>query len=124
MKKNRNFKEDIIYLFNKIKNRDKFAFSKYADGEYKILINESITNCDGWKFEPQTNKKEYELLTESFKYDHKDYYVGNAVAYHYESQTRNESPEKLNRLKLDYSNNLVPFIQKNINKLSEKIIQY
>ena len=73
---NSNFREDIELLFNKVKNRDKFAFSKYADGEYKILVNENITNCDGWKFNPKTNKKEYELLLESFKYDHEDYYVG------------------------------------------------
>jgi len=73
---NSNFRGDIELLYNKVKNREKFAFSKYADGEYKILVNESITNCDGWKFDPQTNKKEYELLLESFKYNHQDYYVG------------------------------------------------
>ena len=76
MKENRNFKEDIVHLFNKVKNRDKFAFSKYADGEYKILINERITNCDGWTFNPNENIKEYELLLKSFKYNDENYYVG------------------------------------------------
>ena len=77
-------------------------------------FNENYTEC----FE------DVELNLSSYINRYKNYYVGNAVAYHYESQTRNESPEKLNRLELDYINNLVPFIQKNINKLSEKIIQY
>lgn len=73
---NSNFRIDIELLFNKVKNRDKFAFSKYADGEYSILVNTKVRNCDGWIFDPKINKKEYELLLESFKYDHKDYYVG------------------------------------------------
>ena len=38
-----NFKSDLVFLFEKLKNRDNFSFSKYADGEYKILVNENIT---------------------------------------------------------------------------------
>lgn len=76
MTESKTFDGDIIRIFNKVKNRDKFAFSKYADGEYKILVNENITNCDGWTFDKNINKKEYQLLTESFKYSHEDYYVG------------------------------------------------
>jgi len=73
---NKTFSNDIINIFNKVKNRDNFAFSKYADGEYKILINENITNCDGWVFKKEENGKEQKLLLESFKYSDKDYYVG------------------------------------------------
>jgi hypothetical protein len=73
---NSSFRGDLEFLLEKLKNRDKFAFSKYADGEYKILVNEDIKNCDGWKFEHGVNIKEYELLLDSFKYDHPDYYVG------------------------------------------------
>lgn len=70
------FDGDIVKILNKVKNRDKFAFSKYADGEYKILINQPITNCDGWKFDPKNNSREYKILLESFEYKHDDYYVG------------------------------------------------
>lgn len=70
------FRSDLEFLLEKLKNRDKFVFSKYADGEYMILTNNSIKNCDGWKFNPKTNDKEYQLLLESFRYDHPDYYVG------------------------------------------------
>tara|TARA_R110002110_G_scaffold302797_1_gene516880 strand:+ start:1102 stop:1806 length:705 start_codon:yes stop_codon:yes gene_type:complete len=72
----KNFREDIIYLEKKLKNKESFAFSKYADGEYKILINEPITNCDNWTFLPQEHKKEQTLLLESFQYDHDDYIIG------------------------------------------------
>lgn len=70
------FKSDLEFLFRKVKNRDNFAFSKYADGEYKILVNENITNCDGWVFDKNKNNIEYQKLLESFQYEHEDYYVG------------------------------------------------
>lgn len=70
------FLHDIEFIFNKLKNEDYFSFSKYADGEYKILRNEYITNCDNWTFNPAIHHKQYELLMESFKYNHEDYYVG------------------------------------------------
>ena len=50
-----------------------------------------------------------------------NYYDGTLVAYHYESQTRNEDPNNLNKLQQDYINNLAPFINNNLNKLKEYI---
>jgi len=76
------------------------------------LFNEKYIEC----FE------DVELNLSCYINGYKNYYVGNAVAYHYESQTRNQSPEKLDRLKNDYINNLVPFIEKNINQIFDKII--
>lgn len=73
---NSTFRGDLEFLLHKLKNRHKFAFSKYADGEYKILVNENVTNCDGWVFDPNIDTNEYNLLLESFKYKHEDYYVG------------------------------------------------
>lgn len=40
-------------------------------------------------------------------------FVGEAVCYHYESQTRNKSQEKLKRESEDYTKKLIPFILKN-----------
>ncbi len=48
----RTFHDDFNTVLQKVKNRDSFSFSKYADGEYKILRNEKITNCDNWTFDP------------------------------------------------------------------------
>ena len=49
-----------------------------------------------------------------------NYLCSDCVAYHYESQTRNDDSEKLEKLQKDYSKNLLPFVIKNINKLSPK----
>lgn len=72
----KDFREEIINLFEKLKSRQHFAFSKYADGEYAILTNKSITNCDGWTFDAKKHETERNLLLDSFKYDHEDYYLG------------------------------------------------
>jgi GT2 family glycosyltransferase len=39
------------------------------------------------------------------------------VAYHYESITRNENENKIERLNKDYEDRLLPFVNKNLNKL-------
>ena len=46
------FREDIEFIFTKLKNKEKFSFSKYADGEFAILANQRITNIDNWTFDP------------------------------------------------------------------------
>ena len=71
-----NFNTDIKFLFNKLKNKEHFTFSKYADGEYKVLRNEYITNCDNWTFNPEIHQLEYKYLLDSYHYNHPDYYVG------------------------------------------------
>jgi GT2 family glycosyltransferase len=48
---------------------------------------------------------------------YENYLSGKSVAYHYESQTRNESEEKHERLILDYRENLNPFVMNNFDKL-------
>ena len=73
---NNNFKNDIIVLFNKLKQREPFSFSKYADGEYAILRNIKITNTDKWTFDPNIHQIEHKFLMDSFTYDAKGYYVG------------------------------------------------
>jgi hypothetical protein len=70
------FENDIKYIFDKLKRRENFSFSKYADGEFMILADRPIVNCDGWKFDPRECERERELLVNSFLYDHDDYYVG------------------------------------------------
>jgi len=52
----------------------------------------------------------------------KNYLCGECVAYHYESKTRNEDPENISKLKIDYLNNLLPHIKNNWEKIKTKII--
>ena len=62
------FTEDFDILKNNVKEHKKFAFSKYADGEYNILINQPIRNIDNWFYNPNENYDFYKLLFESFKF--------------------------------------------------------
>jgi GT2 family glycosyltransferase len=54
---------------------------------------------------------------------YQNYFDGSSVAYHYESQTRNEDTEKLKKVNSDYFDNLLPFVKSNIDKLSKYIFQ-
>jgi hypothetical protein len=70
------FKSDLLFLHNKLKQREHFSFGKFADGEYKVLRNIPITNCDGWSYNPPRHNIEYQYLINAYHYNHKDYYVG------------------------------------------------
>jgi len=70
------FKGDIEFLFNKLKSKEKFSFSKYADGEFSILANFYLQNVDNWVFNPDLHQIQREELISSFKFKDKDYFVG------------------------------------------------
>lgn len=53
-----------------------------------------------------------------------NYSDSELVAYHYESVSRAEDPEFLDKVNKDYDNHLYPFIQKNIRSLVNKKIIY
>lgn len=53
----------------------------------------------------------------------KNYFLRNAVAYHYESKTRELNPDKTINTQRDYNNILLPFVRNNYNKLSRLIIE-
>jgi hypothetical protein len=72
----KNFKSDLKQLLDRLEDKKPFTFSKYADGEYAVLRNIKITNCDNWTFEPELHQYEYNMLLESFKYSGKNYIVG------------------------------------------------
>lgn len=70
------FRGDIEYIFYKLKAKDKFSFSKYADGEFAILANFPITNADRWTFNPEKHAEIRRELIKSFQFKDKEYYVG------------------------------------------------
>lgn len=72
----KNFNTDIEILFEALKNKEKFSFSKYADGEFEILRNNKITNCDNWTFDPDKHKEQYDELISSYEFNEEGYYVG------------------------------------------------
>ena len=70
------FEGDFIKILNLLMDNKPFSFSKYADGEYAILINKKITNCDNWTFLPERDSKYRMELLDSFKFNEDGYYVG------------------------------------------------
>jgi GT2 family glycosyltransferase len=75
------------------------------------MFNESYQNC----FE------DVELNLQSILNGYTNYYDGNLVAYHYESQTRKDE----NKLSIneDYFNTLKPFISNNFDKIKQHIVK-
>jgi hypothetical protein len=70
------FKEDIKKIFDLLKSRIPFAFSKYADGEWSIIRNIAITvQHNEFSFDPRESFFR-EKLIESFKFKDDRYYVG------------------------------------------------
>lgn len=70
------FKKDFNHILSLLKKGEPFAFSKYADGEYEILRNNKITNCDNWTFDPKIDDVYQKELLNSFKFSDEGYYVG------------------------------------------------
>jgi GT2 family glycosyltransferase len=77
-------------------------------------FNETYTDC----FE------DVELNIKCLSLGLSNYFVGSAVAYHLESQTRNLDPYKINKLMYDYHNNLVPCVLQNLNKIKKHLIKF
>ena len=78
------------------------------------MFNENYTSC----FE------DVELNLQCILLGLKNYLCGRGAAYHYESQSRNDDPEKMKKLSSDYNQLLLPYISKNKNKLNKYIRKY
>lgn len=76
-------------------------------------FNEQYTEC----FE------DVELNFECLKLGLTNYIDTKLVAFHYESQTRNNDKLKNERANSDYINNLYPFFSKNINYIKKYLVQ-
>ena len=71
------FRKSIENIYNKLVNREPFAFSKYADGELKILKGKNIDNGEFAYSSDDSRSKEYrDKLLESFSFNHDKYYIG------------------------------------------------
>ena len=70
------FRGDIEFIFNKLKDKERFSFSKYADGEFAVLANKQITNIDNWTFDPVRHSYIRKQLISSFQFKATNYFVG------------------------------------------------
>ena len=88
------FEEHFFLLYNKFKNNENFAFSRFSDGELRIMQNKELVLGDGYNkighvvsaghYHPEDRKHVNPLihphvvnkLMESYKYKKHNYYVG------------------------------------------------
>tara|TARA_Y100000114_G_C11762990_1_gene331014 strand:+ start:6475 stop:7209 length:735 start_codon:yes stop_codon:yes gene_type:complete len=115
-----NYNEDIKVFYEKIKNKEKFAFSKYADGELHIFANAPVNNGEFW-FNPQSDHFYRQKMIESIKYEDENYYVGiscpccigGSAAHQYMKSLSARREEKLTWANL-FVNSNYDFYLKNI----------
>lgn len=70
------FSEDIKVFGNFLSDRKHFTFSKFADGEWYVLEDRQLDNKEFIYQKNNQYTEQKKLLTESFKYQHDQYYVG------------------------------------------------
>lgn len=71
----RTFRADLTKILNKLFKKEPFTFSKFADGELKILKGSHINNRQ-FDYDPSTDLIAQNMLWDSYTYKHPTYYVG------------------------------------------------
>lgn len=85
-----------------------------------MMINKDLfKSIGGFNTDYRECFEDVELNMECINRGKENIFVGEGVCYHYESQTRNKSEDKLKREGEDYMRKLVPFILRN-----EKVHEY
>jgi lipopolysaccharide biosynthesis glycosyltransferase len=67
-------REHLDQIIKKIKSQTPFGLIRPSDGEYKILKDETLTNCDNWTF--QKGGKLRSQLLEAIKTEDQNLYIG------------------------------------------------
>ncbi len=75
--KDKSFRKDLMHVIKKLKRKERFAFSKYADGELHILSNKPINNGEFW-FEPEQDQDHRQKIIDSLRFKNDNYFVGIA----------------------------------------------
>jgi len=109
-----------------------YMFSPYVKkvfgntGALLMIRKNTFENCEYFNETYISCFEDVELNMKCFLLGYENYNDGGLVAYHYESQSRNDNPDTTNNMKIDYENNLIPFINKNFERIKPRllIIQY
>jgi hypothetical protein len=70
------FDNDFFLIRDTILKKEKFAFSKFADGEIMIMQKRMIRNIDNWLFNPSENDDFSNMLYDSLKFNDEGYHIG------------------------------------------------
>jgi hypothetical protein len=82
-------------------------------GAFMMVSKQLFQEIGGFDSSYRECFEDVQLNIECINRNRDNIFVGEAVCYHYESQTRNKSEEKLKRESEDYTKKLIPFIIKN-----------
>jgi len=91
-------------------------------GAFMMMNKNLFDSVNGFNEEYLECFEDVELNLNLILKGRKNYFVGDAVAYHYESQTRAQSADKNQRETEDYSKRIIPFFQQHIQELQKYFI--
>jgi len=72
----KDFKLEIVKMYDGLQSRQNFAFSKYADGEWAAMTGRLLNNGEFSTQDDHDTKVSIELLIRSFQYKDEGYFVG------------------------------------------------
>ena len=70
------FSEDIKIFEAKLINHEPFSFSKFADGEWAVMMDQDLNNREFWFEKGEVFSQARERLIAAFQYQHPHYHVG------------------------------------------------
>ena len=74
---NKSYSEDIKIIHSALLNNENISFSKFCDGEWAVLSNQSINNKEFWfDSTKESDKKKRQALLNAFQYKNERYFVG------------------------------------------------
>jgi len=73
---NKHFDQDIKVFEEKLRNKEPFSFSKFADGEWAVMMDKDLNNREFWFKEGKEFSDARDRLIESFQYKNPHYHVG------------------------------------------------
>jgi GT2 family glycosyltransferase len=97
------------YTYHNHLKRDVFGNT----GAFMMMSKNLFQEIGGFDTSYRECFEDVQLNMECILKNKDNMFVGEAVCYHYESQTRNKSEEKLKKEVEDYTKKLIPFIIKN-----------
>ena len=98
------------------------SYHTYHQGQKEVLGNTAafmmvnkdlFNNIGGFNEEYNECFEDVHLNIDCLRFNRKNIFVGDAVCYHYESQTRNKDGEKQKRESEDYIKRIIPYIINN-----------
>ena len=96
------------YTYHNYTKRDVFGNT----AAFMMIKKDLFQEINGFDTSYRECFVDVQLNVECINRNKDNIFVGEAVCYHFESQTRNKSPEKLKRESEDYTKKIIPFILK------------